>query len=173
MNTTAAEPLVAVCTATVSIVPPIESRLFHPDTGLPLLPDPQPGQGTSLIPVSPVAAALKQLQTMEALGANWDSYGSDAPTHLAVLTAHTLIWEVYMWSTNARNRPVLPYSVVPLSSGRVQVEWRGGAAAIEVEISSEGVLGYLLARGSEHSREYEEADNVPQSQILQLIRDVI
>jgi hypothetical protein len=67
----------------------------------------------------------------------------------------------------------VPYSVVPLSGGGVQVEWRGDAATIEVEISSEGVFGYLLVRGSEPLRDVEERDNVPQSHILELVRSVI
>ncbi len=123
--------------------------------------------------VSPIAETLERLQQIEGLGPNWDSYGSETPSHVAVATAHSLIWAVYMGSVNAGQRPTVPYSVVPLSGGGVQVEWRGDAAAIEVEISSEGVLGYLLARGSEPSREFEEGDNVSQSRILQLIRDVI
>ncbi len=123
--------------------------------------------------VSPIAETLERLQQIEGLGPNWDSYGSEAPSHVAVATAHSLIWAVYIRSVNAGQRPAVPYSVVPLSGGGVQVDWRGDAAAIEVEISSEGVLGYLLARGSEPSRELEEADNVSQSRILQLIRDVI
>lgn len=123
--------------------------------------------------VSPIAETFERLQQIEELGPNWDSYGSEAPSHVAAATAHSLIWAVYMGSVNARQWPAVPYSVVPVSGGGVQVEWRGDAAAIIVEISSEGVLGYLLARGSEPSREFEEADNVSRSRILQLIRDVI
>jgi len=123
--------------------------------------------------VSPIAEALERLRQIKGVGPNWDSYGSEAPTHAAVARAHSLIWEVYMGSVNAGQRPAVPYSVVPLSGGGVQVEWRGDAAAIEVEISSEGIFGYLLARGSGPSREFEEAENVSQSRILQLIRDVI
>ena len=83
--------------------------------------------------VSPIAEALERLRQIKGVGPNWDSYGSEAPTHAAVARAHSLIWEVYMGSVNAGQRPAVPYSVVPLSGGGVQVEWRGDAAAIEVE----------------------------------------
>lgn len=123
--------------------------------------------------VSPIAETLNRLQQIEDLGANWDSYASEAPSHLAVATAHSVIWAVYMGSVHEGRRPTVPYSVVPLSGGGVQVEWRGDAATIEVEISSEGVFGYLLVRGSEPLRDVEERDNVPQSHILELVRSVI
>jgi hypothetical protein len=78
-----------------------------------------------------------------------------------------------MWSLGARDCPVVPYSVVPLSGGGVQVEWRGRDAVIEVEISPEGAFGYLLATGTEPSRQFEERDNVAESQIVELVRSVI
>jgi hypothetical protein len=118
-------------------------------------------------------AAFKRLAETEAFGADWDSYGSEATKHVAVATAHRLIWEANKWSLNARHGPCTPYSIVPLSGGGVQVEWRGAGASIEVEISSEGVLGYLLARGSGPTREFEERDGVPECQILELVRSVV
>jgi hypothetical protein len=124
-------------------------------------------------PRSRLADALERLNQIENLDANWDSYGSQPPTQVALETAGRLIGAVYEDTLSARPRAAVPYSVIPLSGGGVQVEWRGNSAAIEVEISSEAVLGYLLARGSEPSREFEEADNVSQPRILQLIRDVI
>lgn len=124
-------------------------------------------------PPSPLAGTLNRLREIEELGANWDSYGSEAPDRVAVEKARSLIREVNVESVNSARGAAVPYSVVPLSGGGVQVEWRGDAATIEVEIGSEGVLGYLLARGSEPSREFEEADNVSQARILQLVRDVI
>lgn len=168
-------PVRTSCTAETSIQPRLldPAQLFDAHYGQPLSPSPLPELSTSRHLSFPVAAALKQLERIEALGPDWDSYGSEAPDHMAVARAHRLIWELYMWSLGARNCPVVPYAVVPLSGGGVQVEWRGRAAAIEVEISPEGAFGYLLARGTEPSREFEERDNVTESQILELVRSVI
>ena len=158
---------------------PLQPRLLDPTqssdayTGQPVLPAPLPGRSTSGDLSIPVAAALKRLVTIEALGPDWDSYGSEPPHHMAVARAHKLIWELYMWSLGARDCPVVPYSVVPLSGGGVQVEWRGRDAVIEVEISPEGAFGYLLATGTEPSRQFEERDNVAESQIVELVRSVI
>jgi hypothetical protein len=157
------------CTAEVDVQP----KLFDPDSGRPLLPNPVPEVGTNGHPSFPIDAAFRRLWDVEALGTDWDSYGSEATKHVAVATAHRLIWQVYMWSLSARRSPSTPYSVLPLSDGGVQVEWRGPAGAIEVEISSEGVLGYLLARGSGPTREFQERDGVPECQILELVRSVV
>jgi hypothetical protein len=151
----------------------VQPQLFHPDTGRPLIPRPVPEIGTNGHPAFPIDTAFKRLWEIEALGADWDSYGTEATKHAAVATAHRLIWQVYMWSLTTRHIPSSPYSVVPLSGGGVQVEWRGPASAIEVEISPGGVYGYLLARGSGPTREFEEADGVPEHQILELVRSVI
>ncbi len=167
-------PIRTSCTAEA----PLQPRLIGPTpqpsgeyTGKP--PEALPERSTSGDLTIPVAAALKRLLTIEALGPNWDSYGSDAPHHMAVARAHRLIWELYMWSLGARHCPIVPYSVVPLSGGGVQVEWRGCDAVIEVEIGPEGAFGYLLSKGTEPSREFEERDNVAESQIVEMVRSVI
>lgn len=160
--------------------------LFDPSSGKLLLPTISPLERSTSNPLepvevrtdwrlgpasSPIAALFTRLESIKALGVNWDSYGSDAPQHPAVVTAHRLIWEVYMWSLNSRQCPALPYSVVPLSGGGIQVEWRGGHGAIEVEVSPDGALGYLLTRGTGLSPDIEE-DNVPQFQIMELVRSI-
>jgi hypothetical protein len=149
------------------------AQLFHPDTGQSLSPRPASEAATNGRPSFLIDAAFKRLEEIEALGDDWDSYGGEATKHMAVAIAHRLIWQVYMWSLSARHTPSTPYSVLPLSDGGVQVEWRGPSAAIEVEISSEGAFGYLLARGSGPSREFEERDSVPECRILELVQSVI
>ncbi len=162
-----------------------EGPSFFSDTGQPLTqlaimevstgqpPTPEPEAKTGGLNISPIAAALKELQRIERLQPNWDSYGSEPPTRLAIEAASRLIWNVYRCSVYAGKRPAIPYAVVPLSGGGAQLEWRGDGGAIEVEISSEGVFGYLLIRGSEPSREFEERDNVPQLRLMELVLSVI
>ena len=74
---------------------------------------------------------------------------------------------------NAGRGSDAPHSILPLPGGGIQVEWRGEAGNIEVEVSSEGVLGYLLTRGSGATREFEERDSLSQLQIIALVRSVI
>jgi hypothetical protein len=124
-------------------------------------------------PESPIADALERLLRIEEVGPNWDSYGSMAPTHSAVMAAHCLIWAVHMASVKAGRGSDAPHSILPLPGGGIQVEWRGEAGNIEVEVSSEGVLGCLLTRGSGATREFEERDSLSQLQIIVLVRSVI
>src|SRR3989442_2101831 len=89
--------------------------------------------------VSPIAETFERLQQIEQLGPNWDSYGSEAPSHVAAATAHSLICAVYMGSVNARHWPAVPYSVVSVSGGGAHGEWRGPPAALTTGYSFEGV----------------------------------
>jgi hypothetical protein len=154
-------------------------RSLLPSTGVEVLSTSSPMSevrldiSTNPQPISPIAAALKDLERIEGLHADWDSYGSAAPSRVAVATARRIIWSVYMSSLNPGQRPVAPYSVAPISGGGVQIEWRGETRAIEVEVSPEGAFGYLLVIGVEPSCEFEERDNVPQSRILELVRSLL
>ena len=65
-------------------------------------------------------------------------------------------------------RAAVPYTVVPLSGGGVQIERRSDAGAIEVEVGPEGAFDYLLIKGTGASREFEERDNIPQLQVVEL-----
>jgi hypothetical protein len=128
--------------------------------------------GTDGNPILPVPEVIKALQAIEKLDVNWDSYGSNAPTALAVTAARSLIWTVDLESMyKDRKRPV-PRAVLPLSGGGVQIEWQGEASAIEVEVSSEGIFGYLLAKGRGPSREFTEADDVPRARIVELVLSI-
>ncbi len=129
--------------------------------------------GTTGGMILPVPTSLDRLEVIERLEFNWDSYGSEAPTSLAVAAARSLIWTVYLVSLYARGIRTDPHAILPLPGGGVQIEWQGGGSTIEVEISSEGAFGYLLAKGREPLREFEERDGVPRSQIVELVWSVI
>lgn len=112
------------------------------------------------------------LDRIAGLPADWDSYGSPAPTKKAVETARRLIMTVYGEALLSARNPSLPYSVAPLSGGGVQLEWRGENKATEVQVSPDGAFGYLLVKGAEPSCAYEEGDGAPESRILELVRSV-
>ena len=166
---------------------PMSSQAFlvNTDTGQPLpwnpsthveqstaAPPELPVFNTGGVRVSRVADALQRLREMEGLHLNWDSYGSEPPRERALAAARDLIWRVYQGSAYT-GRPSVPYAVVPLSGGGVQLEWRGFTDAIEVEISEEGVLGCLLVRGAGPTRQFEEKDAVPESRIVELALSII
>jgi hypothetical protein len=126
---------------------------------------------------TPVAALLassfRRLEKLKALEHDWDSYGGVPPTVAAISTADRLLQQVserFEWTASMS---IAPYAVAPVSGGGVQIEWRSLTTAIEVEIDSEGKLGYLLVQGSGEGRTYEEEENVSESRILQLVSKVL
>lgn len=116
---------------------------------------------------------IKRLDDFAELKPNWDSYGAEPISGNAIDAASVLLM-----SLAARLEPwfgsrVKPYVVVPLSSGGVQLEWRGPGGTIEVEANAEGRLSYFLLSGSEEEASAEEADDVPPAIIQKLLSTVL
>lgn len=120
--------------------------------------------------VSPIADILRKLDILERLHEDWDSYGGAPPLPAAVQAARDLIYRALASPAGEKG---LPFAVAPVSGGGIQLEWRAPACALEVEVGAHGGFGYLLARGEEPDRKFEERDDVPHGRILQLIHSVI
>jgi hypothetical protein len=121
-------------------------------------------------PVWRLRRIFERLDATALLGQNWDSYGSEPPSDEARSKARELIWNVAAQYFGAADLRAVPFTLVPLSGGGVQVEWQGASNVIEVEIGPHGSLGYLLARGQEPHREFEERDDVSKEDLLDRIR---
>jgi hypothetical protein len=119
-----------------------------------------------------IRKTLDELDRIAGLQPDWDSYGSAAPTAIAVAAARRLTMTVYRESQLSARNPSLPFSVAPLSGGGIQIEWRGEVNTLEVEIGAGGNFGYLLTKGPESFSSCEEEDGVPESRILELVRSV-
>jgi hypothetical protein len=113
-----------------------------------------------------------RLRGLETLDSNWDSYGSVPPNPRALAAARSLIQKVYQISAYS-GATVVPYSVLPLSGGGVQIEWRGPAGVIEIEVSAAGELGYLIAKGTGPERVFEEGNDVAEFRAVDLVRSVM
>jgi len=86
----------------------------------------------------------QRLDELARLGEDWDSYGGKPPTAIAISTAHDLLAGIAERWTGSD--PDLLWAMAPLSDGGVQLEWRAGVGAIEVEIDPTGRLSYLVER---------------------------
>jgi hypothetical protein len=115
---------------------------------------------------------FRNIERIAGLPADWDSFGSGRAAPIAVNIARNLVWNVVV-KLAAQGVDATPYDVAPLSGRGVQLEWRGDAGTIQVEVSGEGRLGYLLFRGEDAPRETEEADDVSESHIMALISSLI
>jgi hypothetical protein len=93
-----------------------------------------------------LATACQRLAELAVLEADWDSYGADPPTDLAIMTARQVLQAVAKRLVSAAGADPAPYFIAPVPTGGVQLEWTGPASEIEVEVGPEGALGYLLVR---------------------------
>jgi hypothetical protein len=121
---------------------------------------------------SELGRTFKRLDEISALERNWDSYGSEPPTVDARAKARTLITSLYRTLRATAGQNAIPFAVVPLSGGGVQIEWRSRAGAIEVEIGPE-TYGYLLVQGTGADRSFLEGDGVSESRILELVSSIV
>jgi hypothetical protein len=115
---------------------------------------------------------LHNLERIAALPEDWDTFGSGRTAAIAADTARDLIWKAVVNLATYNGAEGTPNDVAPLSGGGVQLEWRGSAGNIEVEVSPEGRFGYLLNREQDGRLQTQEADNVPEQNILDLISSV-
>jgi hypothetical protein len=128
--------------------------------------DPATEENIQADPAWRLRGMLERLDAVERLGRNWDSYASEPPTATAVQKARALVWDVVGEGFGVAGLRSIPFAIVPLSGAGLQIEWRGENDSIEVEIGSDGALGFLLSRGRESNREFEEADNVSEHELV-------
>lgn len=128
------------------------------------------GAGISRAIRQRVAGRLSELAQ---LGHDWDSYGGLPPTERALATGRVLAAEVGDRFEAVAGERTEPYNIAPLADGGIQVEWRGGRDALEVWISPDGALGYLLVEDHAGDARYSEADAVAWGELLKLIDQVL
>ena len=126
---------------------------------------------------SQVAAALQKINrrmaVIERLKGDWDSYGAEPPSELALSKIRSLIAEVMGRHAVTAGMRSIPFTVAPVPDGGVQAEWRNGPRIIEIEISPQGSFGYLLLTKQDSGSAAEEHDHVPESKVLELISSVV
>lgn len=113
--------------------------------------------------------ALRRIAQLADLPPDWDSYGADRLSGEAIVHARELLQAVNAAFGGAYGQNVQPYAIAPLNDGGVQLEWRGPAAEIEVEISYDGRLGYLFIDKRGGDRSFHEQGDVARPDVLRLI----
>lgn len=117
--------------------------------------------------------ALDRLSRLANLPVDWDSYGGDPPTKRSISTAYGLLFEVADGIGRAAGPASIPFAIVPLAYGGVQMEWRGPSAEVEVEIGPEGDFGYLFIDKRGPERTFCEKDGATRKEILDLIAQTL
>jgi hypothetical protein len=113
--------------------------------------------------------ALERLIALADLKRGWDSYDAEPISPIAVATARGLLMLVVGEVRHHIASPVRLH-VLPLADGGVQLEWLTADASLEIEVRSDGTLGYLMAK-RDADELVGERDGVAVDEILERIRD--
>jgi hypothetical protein len=98
--------------------------------------------------------ALEDLEEFQVLEEDWDSYGAAPITDVSLKAARHLL------QAAAARELHKPYFIAPLPRGGVQIEWRGKQDALEIEISPQAGMSYLLIRNFDGDRSFDKKENV-------------
>ena len=159
-------PLINVATSYLTADPVLSVPFITFD-----LTEPEPLRKNGEVPA--LSKALQRVAELEHLQADWDSYGGAPPTHDALEAARDLISKVAQQLPGAEPGEIVPFAIAPISGGGVQLEWRRGEDAIEVEISADAHYGFLYISGIGDRRRFEELDNVTESEVLNRVLSVV
>lgn len=85
-----------------------------------------------------------RIDHLRSLKHDWDSYGADPISPKAIDAAEHLICRSIALLEERGKREPTPYVIAPVADGGVQVEWRGAAGALEVEVAPENDAHALI-----------------------------
>lgn len=117
--------------------------------------------------------ALDRLDVIRKLEPDWDSYGGNPPSTLAITVASNLLQTVHKlfgWLDYEQSQPQV---IAPRADGGIQIEWGTRPIEIAVHADPSGILGYLYIDRQGDTPKYEEAQSASQEKILQLVATVI
>lgn len=117
--------------------------------------------------------AFARLSELARLEHNWDTYGAVPIASTAVQQARQFLLGVNDRLVQLRKSLVAPHTVVPLSNGGIQLEWRSGCGLLEIEIGPRGQMGYLKVEDSLDGRHYRESDSITAREAEDLVADVL
>jgi len=110
-----------------------------------------------------------RLDHLEGLERNWDSYDAEPISPKAISLAKTVVCRSIAALERHGAKNVYPFAIAPVSDGGVQLEWRGPAGFVEIEISPSGSLTALVGGGEPSSPAEEERPNVSVADIATLL----
>jgi hypothetical protein len=120
-----------------------------------------------------IQGALGQLDDIAKLGPNWDSYGADPPSPLALAIASKLLLMVDRHFGRLVDVQSQPQVVAPRADGGIQIEWGTRPVTIAVHTDPSGNLGYLYVDRRGDTPKYAEVPSAPWGKVLELIAKVI
>lgn len=116
--------------------------------------------------------AFDRLTELAALEHDWDSYGGLPLSPEAMEMAQSFMIDVVDRFGRAGERAV-PYSLMPIVDGGVQLEWRGQERDVELNIGPDRKISFLLVERREDGRAFSEGSGLSWEAALDLVRRTI
>jgi hypothetical protein len=117
--------------------------------------------------VKPLGAVVQRLQELLALPADWDSYGAERISPVAVSRAKGLVRNVASQYWPQVGTAAVPSFVAPIANGGVHLEWSGRDAEFELEVGEGAKLSYLwIDRRLSPERTFHERHDVDQHEVI-------
>ncbi len=87
----------------------------------------------------------EHIEKFSDLEENWDSYNAKKISSVSISRSISILSSIMEKNTdNSMEERMLPYAIVPLATGGIQITWRGIDFEIDVEVGRKGEMGYLL-----------------------------
>jgi hypothetical protein len=128
------------------------------------------GQTHKIPPLADVAEpALARLAELQALEADWDTYGGFPPTLSAVTRAETLIRKM----ASRAGSPGVPHEVMPIADGGISLEWRYPSLELGLNACPDDGWSYLLVERDASGRRYTEKYDLSDDDALALVTRIV
>jgi hypothetical protein len=114
-----------------------------------------------------------QLNDIAKLGQDWDSYGADPPSPLAITMASELLCIVNKNFGRLAYEQSQPQVVAPRADGGIQIEWGARPVTVAVHTDHSGSLGYLYVDRQGDILTYEEVPSASWDEVLRVIAKVV
>jgi hypothetical protein len=138
-----------------------------------LVATPKPTVTSDTLPKSWIQWASDRLDEIAKLELDWDSYGADPPSPLAIAIASKLLQIVDKNFGRLAYEQPQPQVVAPRADGGIQIEWGTRPVTISVHTDHSGGLGYLYVDRRGNILKYEEVLNASWDEVLRLIAKVV
>lgn len=88
--------------------------------------------------VRPFAPMLAKLEAITSLPLDWDSYGAVRITSAATATARAILSDLSLRAAAFGASTLVPFSMAPVATGGINIEWRRSDDALELWIGADG-----------------------------------
>lgn len=124
------------------------------------------GTGVEPLTIVPLTnPILDRLNELTKLKADWDSYGAQPISNTALVYALGIL-QITKGNLSQEEEKFESFFIAPIADGGLQIEWSRQGHELEVEITSEGVLGYLLKIKQEEAQTIEEKSEISLDVVL-------